>query len=66
MPIGVDSFITLLCIRRNMKGSSPQHKKDMELLEHVQRRAKSTPSTRTGRETWGSSAWRREGSKETL
>ncbi|GAB0184432.1 hypothetical protein GRJ2_000908500 [Grus japonensis] len=37
----------------------PQHKKDMELLEQVQRRAMKL----TGRESWGCSAWRREGSR---
>ncbi|GAB0203903.1 cAMP-dependent protein kinase inhibitor alpha [Grus japonensis] len=49
----------------------PQHKKDMELLEQVQRRAAkmirvgwTTSPMRTGGESWGCSAWRKEGSGE--
>ena len=50
----------------------PQHKKDMDLLEWVQRRpwrwseGWSTSPMKTGWESWGCSAWRREGSGETL
>ena len=49
---------------------SPQYRRDMELSEHVQRRAtKMIPgmehlSYRTGRESWGCAAWRREGCGE--
>jgi len=51
---------------------SPQHRKDVDLLERVQRRPQkcsegwSTSPVRTGRESWGCSAWRREGCGETL
>jgi len=51
---------------------SPQHWKDMDLLEWVQRRPQrwyegwNTSALRKGWETWGCSAWRREGSRETL
>ena len=50
---------------------SPQHKKDMELLERVQRRLQkwsegwSTSPMRTGWANWACSAWRREGCGET-
>ena len=49
-----------------------QHSKDMDLLEWVRRRPQkwreswNTSATRTGWESWGCSAWRREGSRETL
>ena len=51
---------------------SPQHENDMDLLEWVQGRATkmiqgwSTSPMRKGRESWRCSAWRREGSRETL
>lgn len=46
----------------------PQHKKDVDLLEWIQRRpwrwseCGSTSPRKTGWETWGCSAWGREGS----
>ena len=47
----------------------PQHKKDEELLEWVQRRAtkmlRGWSSSSVNKETWDCSAWRREGSMET-
>ena len=51
---------------------TPPHRTDMDLLERVQRRPRkwserwSTSAVRTGWESWGCSAWRREGSEETL
>ena len=51
---------------------SPQHNKDMELLEWVQTRPQkwfecwSTSAVRKCWESWGCSAWRREGCGETL
>ena len=51
---------------------SPQHTKGMDLLEQIQRRPQkwsegwSTSPVRKGWESWGSSAWRREGCGETL
>ena len=51
---------------------SPQCRKDMDLLEGVQRRPQkwsegwSVSPTRKGWESWGSSVCRREGSRETL
>jgi len=48
------------------------HRKDMDLWGQVQRRPQkwsegwSTSPTRTGLNSWGCSAWRREGSRETL
>ena len=50
---------------------SPQHRKDTDLLEWVQRRPQrwseccSTSPMRKGWESWGCSAWRREGSGDT-
>ncbi|KAK4831333.1 hypothetical protein QYF61_016822 [Mycteria americana] len=50
----------------------PQHRKDMELLERVQRRPQkwsegwNTSAVEKGWESWGCSAWRREGCGETL
>ena len=49
---------------------NPQHRKNTGLWEWVQRRPQrwsegwSTSSSRTGWESWGCSAWRREGGKE--
>ena len=51
---------------------SPQHRTDMELLERGQRRPQQwsegwNPSAvRKGWKSWGCSAWRREGCRETL
>ena len=51
---------------------SPRHKKNMELLERVQRRPQkwsegwSTSAMRKGWESWGCWTWRREGCGETL
>ena len=51
---------------------SPQHSKDIDLLERVQRRPQkcsegwSTSRVRKGWKSWGFSAWRREGCRETL
>ena len=46
----------------------PQYKKDMELLEQVQRRATraGAPPLSGQAEKWGSSSWRREGPEETI
>ena len=51
---------------------NPQHRKDMDLLERVQRRPEkwsegwSTSPMRKGWGSWGCSAWRREGWGKTL
>jgi len=51
---------------------SPQYRKDMDLLEWVQKRATKndqsggTPLLGRQAESWGCSAWKREGSRDTL
>ena len=50
----------------------PQHRTDVDLLERVQRRPQkwsegwNTSAVRKGWESWGCSAWRREGSRKSL
>jgi len=54
-----------------MEWEKSQHRKDMELLERVQRRSQkwsegwSTSPARTGWESWACSAWRRASCRET-